>query len=177
MGIGLEQSSHCSKTPEAPLPHQLCLHFVPKQYHVWESASTALKFKALLFSHLPSSFSYSGLDMRSLKIADFVGLMDGAFSWWWQGQETGIMLTHSSVFFFSFFLLQLFADRAVAPSMGLANSQVTAGKQLNCFLVIFSFMQEEEWLYCEQASFFFGGPESVTRKKKKKFQICTSEAY
>lgn len=43
-------------------------------------------------------------------------------------QET-VCLTHLCVcLFFVFVFLQLFADRAVVPSMGLANSQVTAGK-------------------------------------------------
>lgn len=53
---------------------------------------------------------------------DLVGFLYEAIFMAVAMQEAGSVLTSFSVF------LQLFADRAVVPSMGLANSQVTAGK-------------------------------------------------
>ena len=58
----------------------------------------------------------------------------------WQRADTPFCVSLFYLF------LQLFADRAVAPSMGLANSQATAGKQLNFFfsLIIIPLMQKED---------------------------------
>jgi hypothetical protein len=108
----------------------------------------SLKLDSFL-GHLPSSSPYSVLEMRSLKTVDFVGWghsRDCGPARDWQHWRTLLCFP-----FLSF--LQLFADRAVAPSMGLANSQAIAGKQLDFFfpLIIIPLMQKEDWLYCEYA--------------------------